>query len=140
MKRKAFTLIEVAVTLTLLAIVGTLAVASFSHMSNATSHMSARNSVDRVVLMERTWAANNGFFSTDALVSLPGDLKTTTGASTSPGEVSVTVTSEGILKIALLDGSGNCETSTVQPPSAGGEETPKTYASDLHFVCDSASI
>lgn len=123
-RTRAFTLLEVIVTLVLLGIVGATAVAGTTAFLDRTRDTEARAALDNVVLLQQSFA--NGF---GTYASEPADLKVGRDLEVVPGgdlsdsgsTISMSVSDQGSLGLAVLSDSGTCLLRSVTALDAGAE-------------------
>ena len=138
-RRRAFSLIEAVVVLVLLAIVATIAVRALSASSGPTGQAVARGAVERVIAGQLAWAQVEGDYSPDGsgLTDTKGlTLLPAGAASTATSEVSLGVTTEGTLAVAV-QGPAGCLAVSVSALEAGAERLE--VAIDDDTACAAAS-
>lgn len=138
MKVRAFTLVEVAVTIMLVSLVATLAYSYARFTSTASSSKPSRLVVSRVVVAEQVFASSRGQFTPDPdqLSSVGRDLLITHLTSTSPEVVSIAVSDEDTLVVASLGADGICYYSTVTSLAVSSTTTDATST----LPCNAAQL
>lgn len=122
--RRGYTLIELMVTIAVLAIVSTMALATGRAVTRGNDDVTAAFAVTKVAASQRETAATLGAYAShpDDL-RLPREITAVTGASTRPGEVSIAVGRSGTLALASVSATGACKATRTSPLSQGGETT-----------------
>lgn len=127
MNRRAFSLIELAMALTLASIVVVGAIVVGLGVTRSVQHTSAEMLLDTVTAAELALAGNQGAYSADAArLGVLDGVTVTTGASSRPGEVSLAVGSGGTLAMATVDSSGTCVVRVLGDILAGAARTDTT--------------
>jgi prepilin-type N-terminal cleavage/methylation domain-containing protein len=124
---RAYSLLEVIITLVVASVVAGIAVAGYKTLTSAAVSMSTSAALDRAVVLERTHSLTNGSYTadTDALNAKSSDLVWVSGAATGlEGKrtvVSVAVR-DGSVGLAAQDEDGNCQARVLTPVSDEGVE------------------
>lgn len=123
--RRAFTLIEVTVTVTLLAIMGAVAAHTYSSTVGDRQLAAVEAVLGDVTAAQKQLGADFGTYSTWAsdLGTVASEASLLAGGSVSrPGEVSMVVGSLGSLGLAAQTEGGQCVVWRVAPVAAGGKQ------------------
>lgn len=126
--RRAFSLIEVVVVVSLVGILSMVAVALLTNVRRESHDRTARAALESVAGAQETYHLDRGRWavSSAAMTAFSsGEFSVTDSASTGPSVVSIgEVTFQGrdALGLAVLDGNGNCLTLVILPPETGGSE------------------
>lgn len=134
--KKAYTLLEMVITLLVVGILAALAVPTFKDITSSSSTTEARTAVDALILKERSWSAKEGFYSLDALENFDADYQIVNGASASPKEISVIVSDLGALHVAVKVSEDECLAVIVDSSSMGG----KQHEAAASGACSAGSI
>lgn len=136
--RRAFTLVELAVILLMVSILGTIAIVAVSASRDRNELDQARASIVAVTTAQLDFAARYGTFSAwPADVRVPDGPALTNGPSASIQAVSIALASDGTLGLASGNGS-RCVLRSVQPVIKGGR-TSVDREVDAHEGCSGAS-
>ena len=122
-RRKAFTLLEMVATVTMIALLSALAMGGYLKFRNDASNGSAQSTIDRVVNVERSFANSFGTYTgvasdlrnLDSEITLLG----ASTASTSDSQASIALGSQGGLGVAVKSRSGTCYMMSMASLSAG---------------------
>lgn len=123
--RRAFTLLEVVATMAVIVIVALFVYRAAASSSTDTLAATARLSSSRVLAAEQNFAATAGTYtsSVDDLYGVGRDVTVSTAGSTGATEVSVALSREGTLVVAVLGGPQTCYVTVARSPLDGGHVT-----------------
>jgi len=125
---RAFTLIEVAIMLTVVALIGLISYSAVSSGSVESRSRPAQLAAARVLAAQQSFAAAHGRFTPDPdqLFGVGRDVTVTAAVSTGSDIVSLAVSAEDTLVVAATGAEGTCFVSVVSSMAAGAELTEST--------------
>lgn len=128
MRCRAFTLVEVAIMLSVVALIGLISYSAVSSGSVESRSRPAQLATARVLAAQQSFAAAHGRFTPDPaqLFGVGRDLTVTAAASTGSDIVSLAVSAEDTLVVAATGAEGTCFVSIVSSMAAGAELTEST--------------
>lgn len=138
MRSKAFTLIEVVVTLMLISLVATFAYSYSRSSTSSSASKPARLAISRVVVAQQVFASARGQFTPDPtqLTSLGRDLNVSANTSTGPEVVSIAVSNADTLVVAVLGSDDVCYVSTITSLAGSSTATDTSTSS----TCNAAQL
>ena len=141
-RARAFTLIEISVTLILVGVLMGLAVVGYQTLQNKASDTNASNNSDRVILAEQSLFSDWGTFSPYAAdVSRVGSDVTVVEnitPSEAPETVSISVSDKGTLGVAVMSKTGVCQRVAVRAPTAASSTDPSPVTRPDSAPCTGA--
>lgn len=129
--RHGFTLIEMVITMVLMAILMSVAFVGFTAVARRTASLSIDADIDVIHSAQLRFAAVHGSYTPwpEDLTSVPLGVSATAGPSTAVGQVSVAVGVDGTLALSSLDAENNCRAVQYPAHGVGGEAIDVTIAS-----------
>lgn len=124
-KQRAFSLIEVVVSLGIIGTLSLVAVSVLTNVRRESQDRSARTTLESVAGAQETYHLDRGRWavSSEAMTAFSrDDFTVTSGASYGPSVVSigeVLFQGHNALGLAVLDGNANCLTLVILPPETG---------------------
>lgn len=124
--RRAFTLVEVTVTIALVGILAGIAANTYSNVMSDRQVSAVETVLGDVTAAQKQLASDFGTYTTWAadLGMAAASAELLAGGEAGPGEVSMVVGSKGTLGLAGQTPDGRCVTWRVEPLAAGGKQTP----------------
>lgn len=131
-------MLELTAALIVLAIVGLVALGLSQRVGNRISGVDAEAALARVLAAEQSYAASRGTYTADPsqLFGVGRDITVTTGASTTPGTVSIAVLPDGALAIASVGSDNECAGIWASNPMVGSDVKNHTWTG----VCAASSV
>jgi prepilin-type N-terminal cleavage/methylation domain-containing protein len=144
-RRRGFTLMELMVTLTAIAVLAAIALPLSRTVILGNQQRVNSNALERVALAQQSHEARYGTFVSAeqaGLLSdaLGNDLTLTSGASQGPSEISMTVTNSGQLMMAVLVGGDVCNAMWLEPALRGGQRTSSSVTLTQGQPCSPAAV
>lgn len=136
-QHRGFTLLEMVSTLFVIGVVSLLAFNMIAPAADESAAQPAHLALSRVVAAEQVFAAGHGRFTPDPeqLDGVGRDLDVVSGPSTGPDVVSIAVSSDDTLVVAVLASDGSCRISTTTALPTGGRST----AASVPLPCAAAA-
>lgn len=108
--RRAFTLLEMVMTVALVTVVTTVAVVGFAAISKRSESAAARADLDLVHSAQLRFASVYGTYTPhpDDLTGIPPGVTITSGIADQLGEVSIAVGEQGSLAVAAMNANDEC--------------------------------
>lgn len=123
-RRRAFTLVEIVVTVVVASIIAGIVAASALTATGRAEDELTQGALRRFVVLEQQVASTWGSYTPlPADLSVPRDELQPVAGVAGAGQVSIAVGDDGTLGLATLNGNGDCHGLRVSSVETGGEQT-----------------